>query len=300
MSDNFEVKLRYFPTSAPLRRYFANFVYAEVSIKNCSHIEDWLFPDWAILHFHIEPESGGDTSDDWGDGACKFFVAGPRSRAARYKTGSMRQWGLTLHPLGWALLSQVSADKYANRVVDGMTDDVFANFRPLAATLFAGAPDVEKELERINCFCERLIPNHEPHAQTISEIYLSAIDPDLESVSMLAQRVGIGRRMLERLCKRTFGFSPKQLLRRQRFMRSLMHFSSDKSGKWIDAIDAHYYDQAQFVRDFREIMGTTPSEYDLHSKPVTGPLMRDRERYFREITRQLRNEGDLRDYRVGY
>jgi AraC-like DNA-binding protein len=35
----------------------------------------------------------------------------------------------------------------------------------------------------------------------------------------------------------------------------------DPSLKWIGALDGHYHDQAQFVREFREFMGMTPRQY---------------------------------------
>lgn len=300
MSDDIQIKVRYFPTSEPLRRYFASFVYAEVIVKNCSSVEDWIFPDWAFLHFIAEAKPDANASDGRKNGDCRFMIVGPRSRAERYKTGSTRHWGLTLHPRGWALLTRACADQYANRIVDGMTDDAFAGFRPLREILFTDEPDVEAELGRITKFCESLVPRAEPRADTIFKIYAHAADPDLESAAMLADRVGIGRRTLERLCKRAFGFSPKQVLRRHRFMRSLIHFTTDRTGRWIDAIDTQYHDQAQFVRDFREIMGVTPREFELQGKPIAGPLMQAKVRYLREIENRLRSEGSLSEFRLGY
>ena len=78
------------------------------------------------------------------------------------------------------------------------------------------------------------------------------------TVAELVRRSGASQRTVERLCRRAFGFTPKLLLRRQRFMRSLADFVLDPTLKWIDAIDSQYHDQAQFVRDFRQFMGMTP------------------------------------------
>ena len=94
----------------------------------------------------------------------------------------------------------------------------------------------------------------------------------------LVERVGAGQRTVERLCLRAFGFAPKLLLRRQRIMRSIAQFMLDPSLKWIGAIDSHYHDQAQFVRDFHEFMGTTPREYAARPHPVLLTFMRERSR----------------------
>jgi hypothetical protein len=61
-------------------------------------------------------------------------------------------------------------------------------------------------------------------------------------------------------------------------MRSLSQFMLDPSLKWIGAIDDNYHDQAQFVRDCRQFMGMTPTQYAALSKPLIGAVMRERER----------------------
>jgi transcriptional regulator GlxA family with amidase domain len=97
-------------------------------------------------------------------------------------------------------------------------------------------------------------------------------------VDELAARAGLGQRTLERLCARHFGFSPKLLLRRQRFMRSLAQFMLDPSLNWIGALDGQYHDQAQFVRDFHDFMGVSPSTYAACPHPVLEMFMRERMR----------------------
>ena len=83
----------------------------------------------------------------------------------------------------------------------------------------------------------------------------------------------MGERSLERLCRRYFGFPPKLLLRRQRFLRTLAQFMFDTRLTWSKAIDGQYYDQAQFVRDFRSFMGMTPSEYADTPHPILEKIM---------------------------
>jgi len=50
----------------------------------------------------------------------------------------------------------------------------------------------------------------------------------------------------------------------------------DPSLKWVGAMDSSYHDQAQFVRDFREFMGISPSEYASTPHPVLERFMRER------------------------
>ena len=70
-------------------------------------------------------------------------------------------------------------------------------------------------------------------------------------------------------------------------MRSLSHFVLDPSLGWIGAIDSHYHDQAQFVRDFRQFMGMTPRQYGALPKPLIGAVMRERQRLYGSAAQAL-------------
>ena len=116
-----------------------------------------------------------------------------------------------------------------------------------------------------------------PHEEQILACQEALRDPDMANVTELGARLGIGDRSLERLCGRYFGFPPKLLLRRQRFLRSLAQFMLDPHRRnWSEVLDGQYYDQAQFVRDFRSFMGMTPSEYADTPHPILEKIMAQR------------------------
>ena len=288
MPPSCKVTAEYMSTSPRLQRYFAGVFLIEIEVEGDGFIEDFMFPDWATLRFNHVPLVGGATRGGQALGKATFSVSGPRTQEAYLRTGTIRQWGVLLHPLGWALLVGAPAHEYANRLADGMTDPAFAKFRPLAETLFGPEPDRQGELDRLTGFFDGLEPLRDPSARSIAEVYEALYDPEIDTVPELVERSGVSRRTLERLCQRAFGFSPKTLLRRQRFLRSLTAFTVDPTLRWMGAMDAAYHDQAQFVRDFREFMGMTPSEYGQLSKPVVEPVIRERTRYAREVARELK------------
>jgi AraC-like DNA-binding protein len=94
------------------------------------------------------------------------------------------------------------------------------------------------------------------------------LDPQIETVTDLTDHVGMNVRSLERLSRRAFGFPPKLLLRRQRFLRSLARFMLDPSLTWLSTLDYQYHDQSHFVRDFKRFMGMSPSAYAKLDKPI--------------------------------
>lgn len=270
------VRARFFEPPAGLRRYFTSFYLVE--IDGYAGEADYLHPEWANLRFF----SGGRPIAEGQNGdrveRARFCATGPSSRAVRFSLGPTRMWGVGLLPLGWAMFVEQPAAALADRVVDGEAHPAFAPFAPLARTLFGASPDVAVELARIGAHFAAIARPAVPREAQIVALHAALIDPDVATARDLAERTGLSQRTVERIAQASFGFTPKLLLRRQRFMRSLAQYMLDPSLRWIGALDGHYHDQAQFVRDFREFMGMSPREYSARDKPVIGAILRERAR----------------------
>jgi AraC-like DNA-binding protein len=267
------VQLRFALAPEPLRPYVTTCYRTDVVCSpRAPWLEDLLHPEWANLRFL----TNGSAESVIGPGearACPdFTVTGPTSRAMRFRVGSGHSWGIGLLPLGWARLFGAAASDYADRFVDGGADPVFAAFRPLAAALAASDGHHASELALIESHLAQILAAAGPAdpAQEAAILALNAalVDPDMLTVADIAARMGMTVRSVERLSRRAFGFPPKLLLRRQRFLRSLARFMLDPSLRWIDSLDCHYHDQSHFVRDFRRFMAMSPSEYARADKPL--------------------------------
>ncbi|MDE1916913.1 MAG: AraC family transcriptional regulator [Sphingomonadales bacterium] len=272
------MQVRFFRPPANLGRFFTTFYLAEIAVPHGGRALDYLHPEWANLRFHKGDELNAENYVGQRISGVDFAATGPSSRALRFEVGTCRIWGIGLMPLGWARFIAAPADTLADAVVDGNAQDAFAAFRPLADTLFGEVPDVQAELARISGHFLAMADVPLPDEARIMAIHAALVDPDVASVSELVKRVGVSQRTVERVCARAFGFSPKLLLRRQRFMRSLSHYMLDPSLKWIGALDGHYHDQAQFVREFREFMGMTPRQYAALDHPIIEAIMNERAR----------------------
>ena len=265
------VAVRFFMPSPALAPYISTYYLTEVSLPQGEVIEDWLHPEWANVRF----ASGGAWSSALGDAPLEqmpgAILTGPTSQAAHFRIGGgTRSWGVGLLPLGWLRLLGVPADSYVDRTVDLAAEPCCVPFAALPAAVFSGAPIPAEEASRIDAFLLGLLGRSEQHEDElrIRTAHTALIDEEMGSVAELAQRLGISSRSLERLSLKAFGFSPKLLLRRQRFLRSLAQFMLDPSLTWIRTLDFQYVDQAHFVRDFRRFMAMSPRRYAALDHPV--------------------------------
>jgi AraC-like DNA-binding protein len=270
-----QIDVQFFAAPPDLQGCFSSFYCASFAVADGKRVSDLLQPEWANLRFFE-----GDCPDAGVPGGdvlkrARLTATGPSSRPAHFTLGTTRMWGVGLFPLGWAKFCQGSAQALADRVVDGEHEPAFANFRDLAASLFDGKSDPKAELERIVA-CFRALNREVPDEERILKAHAALVDPAVASVVDFAEHSGLGRRMLERLCHRHFGFPPKLLLRRQRFMRSLAQFMLENAANWSEAMDEHYHDQAQFVREFRAFMGMSPGEYAALDHPILAAFMKHR------------------------
>jgi AraC-like DNA-binding protein len=278
VSQSVTIKVRFHVPPEGLRRYFTTFYVTDIAVAAGATVHDTLQPEWANLRFFSGSKPDSWIKDDKHLVGTDFTVSGPSSRSINFRLGTTRLWGIGLLPLGWARYVARPAGEAANLIADGHKHPVFAPFVPLAGSLFGEQPDEAGELARIIAFFEAFPSRPVPDEARILAIHSALIDPQLVTVTELVEQVGTSQRTVERLCHRHFGFSPKLLLRRQRFMRSLAQFMLDPSLKWIGAMDSSYHDQAQFVRDFHEFMSMTPREYAAMPHPILDKFMHERAR----------------------
>ena len=265
------VAVHFFMPSPALAPYISTYYLTEGQLADDDAVEDWLHPEWANLRF----SSGSHWSSGLGDEPLRSLapaiLTGPTSRAQHFRlSGTIRNWGVGLLPQGWLRLIGAPAADYVDRTVALADEPCCAALAGLPAAVFSGPPDPALEAQRIDAALLDLLAWRPPHEDEtrIRAAHSALTDEAVASVTALAEQLSISSRSLERLSLRAFGFSPKLLLRRQRFLRSLAQFMLDPSLTWIKTLDFQYVDQAHFVRDFRRFMGMTPRHYGTLDHPL--------------------------------
>jgi len=288
-AQDYSVRSRFFTPPPQFDGCFTTFYHLKLDVPGEQTVSDALQPEWANIRFF---DTGRPTSHIGSSSVsdARFNATGPSSQACEFELGSSRMWGIGFLPLGWARF--ISADAYdlANLVCDGAAHPVFAKFEALSDVLCDPARELEDQLAHIVAEMERLMRPNRDEAK-ITRIHAALVSGEEHSVSDLADAAGMSIRTLERMCHRYFGFAPKLLLRRQRFMRSLSAFMLEASrhggARWTEAMDAEYHDQAQFTREFSEFMGMTPSAYAACPHPVLASFMEARARLWGSAAQTL-------------
>lgn len=278
MTGDCTVRVRFHRPPEPLQRYFTTFYLTEIDVPQ-GRVTDHLHPEWANIRIYQGDFPDSQLPDRPPFAGVQANATGPTSTTLEFTTGTTRIWGIGLLPLGWARFVRQPANAHADHIYDVASEPFLAPFRPLAASVFGKEKDEQAELSRITRFFEQNLAADVEDDPRIVACHAALVDPDIASVSEMAEATQLPTHTVERLCRKHFGFPPRLLLRRQRFMRSLVQYMMDPSLKWIGAIDGHYHDQAQFVRDFHRFMGMSPSEYAHCPKPVLQEVMRARKEF---------------------
>ena len=276
MSENCTITVDFFQPSAPLQPYLTAFYLTKTECEDGQVIDDILHPEWAALRFTegtppVACVGSGEMVPQW-----PFVANGPTGKSIHFGVQASRIWGVGLLPAGWSKFVDWEANELANTTVDGSQHPAFSLFAGLADQIFDGKQDAAAEALRIDTYLMEHIDREVPREEDIIACQEALRDPEMSTVAQLCERLSLNTRSLERLCNRYFAFSPKKLLKRQRFLRSLSQFMLDRDANWSDSLDAQYYDQSQFVRDFRSFMGMTPREYAELPHPILEPIMQQR------------------------
>jgi len=254
-----DIESRFFAPPPEFEGCFTTFYRMTLTLPADTLMSDYMQPEWASIRFFSGARPIARMGDEQLSNA-RYAATGASSKPAHFTIGSTRMWGIGILPLGWARLFDTDAGNLANQMFDGDENALFARFSPLADIL---CDDTIPDDKQFFAIAEAMRAAMRPHRdeKRILRVHSALLKKELKTVADLADRSGMNMRSLERLCHRHFGFSPKLLMRRQRFVRSLTTFMLDSGGIWTEAMDAHYHDQAQFSREFTLFMDMRPSEY---------------------------------------
>lgn len=232
-------------------------------------VADQQHPEWFNLRFPLSGEWWSRLDDGPVEPMLPSFVQGPNTALIDFGGHGGAMFGVGLMPAGWALLFGGTADGLANsnqplahHVPAEELDAIIAGLHNLPSFTERAAMVEAVLLKRL---AERPVT---AHVERVIALQMALMDPEIGTVEALSHGTGLAVRTLERLCRSALGFSPKLLLRRQRFMRMLGQMHLQSPDDWQDFLDPFYSDQSHMIRDFHAFLGLAPSRYFARSRPI--------------------------------
>lgn len=232
-------------------------------------VADQQHPEWFNLRFPLSGHWWSRLEDGPVEPMLPSFAQGPNTSLIDFGGHAGAMFGVGLMPAGWALLFGGTADGLAN------SNQPLAQLMPSEelGAIVAGLHSLPTFTERaamvetalLKRLAERPVTGH---VERVIALQKALINPDIGTVDALSEATGLSVRTLERVCGTAMGFSPKLLLRRQRFMRMLGQMHLQSPADWSSFLDPFYSDQSHMIRDFHAFLGTSPNRYFARTRPI--------------------------------
>ncbi len=220
----------------------------------------WMLPNSPAIRFipHRSPMTLAiGTADRTPLPGAAFY--GATSKAARMVVarGGVTI-GFNLTPVGFARLLDADASK--------LRDKVTPLERLLAPAWVDALARRLRDHDRgraVKAILDEMLPAlfAVPHRQEtqIRQVADLLARPSVTDLRAEAAAIGIPQRRLERLANRYFGYPPKLLLNRARFLRSIMALKI--AGPPYALNDPDYHDDSHFIRNGHRFLGMTPLQF---------------------------------------
>jgi AraC-like DNA-binding protein len=174
--------------------------------------------------------------------------------------GAGRTLGVRFRPGGFRGFLGSPVSRITDRTLP--IDAVFGTGAAAAEATVLAAADDEGMIRAAESIVRQRLPAPDAQVDLVHDI-VQQIESDrtINRVVELANRLNMGERTLQRLFSDYVGVSPKWVIRRFRLHDAASRLANDEEVNLTTlAQELGYSDQAHFTRDFKAIVGRSPSE----------------------------------------
>lgn len=200
----------------------------------------------------------------------RSVVVGLQSRSVKLDIGrSHKAVRVGFHPGGMYRLLGFSMSEMINGSYDAA--DVFGNEMQEVNNRLQEAcsfDEIKEVIEQFLLMKVKLLKRAMPFDNAMLELLRANGNIAIEQIASLAC---LSLRQFERVSKERIGFSPKVFARLVRFSKAYRLRENFPQASWTSiAYECGYFDQAHFIRDFKEFAGVLPGiiEKELEAIPV--------------------------------
>lgn len=223
---------------------------------------DRIFPDGCMeLVFHYGDLFRKYTAGKAGVIQPRSFVHGQLTQFMELEaTGSAGIFSVRFRPGGVRPFMAVGLHEITGAYAS--TADLWGNDGRVLEDRVLHACDNLRRVKVVEDFLLRRLARVAVPPKAAHAIRVIAETNGMMDMERLARVCGVSRRHLERVVMPVVGVSPKVLARVVRFQYMLSMLERGGAGNLTSlALEGGFYDQAHFVRDFKEFTGFSPGQY---------------------------------------
>lgn len=253
--------------SGDLAPYLSSFHSYHVRVDPGMRHEELFLP--ALGNIRLQPYG-----DDWSmriaarsfDPVPRAALFGPTAHSGTAIVATGQIIGIYLRPEGWARLIRAPADGFADRIVS--LADVWGEG---ADALLAAVSSHDGFADQVRAFedvVRQRLARMPVAPEGVAGIDAVLNDPHVVTVEQALARLDMPDWKFARLSRRHIGFTPKLLMRRARFMRTILRIREQGDRPWAQMVDEAYVDQSHFIRDCRDFLDMTPVQFAGRFQPI--------------------------------
>lgn len=265
--------LRYEQPAPALRELLPSYAVLD-SEEGFAHTdESWMLPSWAMIWIILaEAPISVSVGNRHYSKLSTAILYGVTSRAMPVISNGGVTIAIDISPLGWARFFRESAETLRDRITP-LEEVLPAELvEELVHRLYYSDRALEVKGILDDIFTRALPPEHrdEPLIADIMKIVTAKGTTDLRAA---ATQIGIQPLKLRRLSQRYFGFPPKILLMRARFLRVFLEMMISPDHAHEAVLTSVYFDRSHFLRDAKRFLGMTPRQFmDMNVEYLTAAL----------------------------
>lgn len=263
MGDQESVGVAYHPPAAALKSYVTGYHRFAAPIVPGHVFHDAFFPSVATIRVTLAgaPPWSLRIGSRTFDPMPVVALTGPTSYAG-YVTGSGGTLvGAGLLPYGWAQLFGGDVSRLSNRVVP------LGELDPGAEMLREALESGDPFHQVFDAWLEARLQRRGPADPRIDRLCTMLRDPATTRIEAVAEALEMTPRALAALTRFNFGFTPKLLLRRTRFLRALSAVLTHPEAAPVALEEAGYWDRSHFLRDSHLFLGCSVREFSRRRGP---------------------------------
>ncbi len=260
------VSIRYFQPAKALQRYFSSYYWFQSDLPIFSDLMRAELPQIRFI-------TRGSPQNLYATGIVRpgngSQLQGPTTGPVRFTAhGPLHLFGIGVLPEGWATLIREPADRLADDVTD-LAAIIGPRVNDVLARMIAARDDDARVAVADGFFLDLAA-----RARAVPRWFTALTDDWLTGcfnphVDTLVADTGMSARTVERLARQFYGASPKLLARKYRALNAAVQIGNGEIAGWADLAAGAFYDQAHFIKEFKQFTGMTPRHFLADAAPIT-------------------------------